>query len=140
MHARVPHPAVATRLKWFQLVRNPTRRWPSDFAKLCTGQTISQIGTQVSGIALPLTAIVVRNPNAAEVGTLRAAQTVPWLLLGLLAGVLVDRMPLRRLLVGCELARAGLLLTIPLASISRILTVWQLYVIALAVGTLTVIF
>ena len=68
------------------------------FVKVWAGQAVSQLGSQITLIALPLTAIGL-NATPGEMGLLRAVQYVPFLLIGLLAGVWVDRMPRRPLLI-----------------------------------------
>jgi hypothetical protein len=62
-----------------------------DFLKLWAGLTISLLGAHVSGLALPLTAVLVLGAGATETGVLGAARWAPYLLLGLLAGVWLDR-------------------------------------------------
>lgn len=115
----------------------PARPWHnSDFRKLWLGQTISLLGSQVTLLALPLTATLVLHAEAAQLGLLRALQTLPFLLLGLGAGVLVDRTRRRPLLIAADLGRALLLGTIPLAWALGRLEVRQLLVVAPLVGTL----
>src|SRR5437879_3921878 len=80
-----------------------------DFLRLWTGQSISQLGSQVSALALPLTAALALGAGPIDMGVLGAAQTAPWLLIGPLAGVWVDRWPRRPVLVAAELGRALLL-------------------------------
>jgi predicted MFS family arabinose efflux permease len=111
-----------------------------DFLFFWGGQTVSQTGTQVTLLALPLTAIVLLKASAFEVGLLSAADTVAYLLVALPAGVLVDRLGRRRLMLWCDL---GLLLTVgsvPVAQAAGALTLGQLYVVALLSGVLGVVF
>jgi MFS family permease len=113
-----------------KLWHNPT------FLKLWAGQTISLLGSQVTLVALPLTAALVLHADAAQLGVLRALQTLPFLLLGLGAGVLTDRFQRRPLLIGADLGRALLLGLIPLAWALGRLDLRQLFVIAPLLGTL----
>src|SRR5207247_6383886 len=85
------------------------------FMKLWAGQTISQLGTQVTLLALPLTAIVVLRATTFEVGALTAVEFAPFLLIGLPAGVLVDRLRRRPILIAADVGRAVALGSIPVA-------------------------
>ncbi len=112
----------------------------SAFLTLWGGQTISQLGSQVSLLALPLTAVLVLDATPGQMGFLYATQTVPFLLVGLVAGVWVDRLPKRRILIGGDLGRALLLSWIPLAAVLHVLRIEQLYGLAVLVGLCTVFF
>jgi MFS family permease len=91
-------------------------------------------------VAFPLVAVVVLHASAFEVSLLTAAASIAWLMVGLPAGVWVDRWPRRRVLVGTDLGRALLMATVPLAWSLRALTVAQLVGVAFAVGVLSVFF
>jgi len=121
--------------------------WPTgglwrhaDFLKLWSAETISQFGTQVSQLALPLVAILVLDATAFEVAALGTIEFLPFILFTLPAGVWVDRVPRRPILVVGDLGRAGLLATIPAAYIADVLTLAQLYVVGFLVGICTVFF
>jgi MFS family permease len=123
------------------------RLWPegglwrqSDFLKLWSAQTVSQFGTQISQLALPLAAIDVIHASAFEVAALTAVEFLPFLLVSLPAGVWVDRLPRRPILIAGDLARAGLLASIPIAYFFDALTIWQLYGVGFFVGIATVFF
>src|SRR5213592_2202259 len=111
-----------------------------DFMKLWAGQTISEFGTPVSQIAIPWIAIKNLNESAFAVASLTTVQFLPFLLFTLPAGVWVDRLSRRMVLIVGDLARAVLLATIPLAYAFDALTLTQLYVVAFLVGILTVFF
>lgn len=110
------------------------------FEALWFGQTVSAIGTQVSMIALPLIAVLVLHVSALELGILAALETVPYLLLSLPAGVVVDRADRRLTMIVCDLGRAAVLLATTGAMIAGVLTVTLLYGVALLVGSLSVFF
>lgn len=112
----------------------------SDLLKLWVGQTVSQLGSQVSLLAVPLTAVVTLGASATQVGILRAADTVPVLLVGLFAGAWVDRMRRRSILIAADVCRALLLASIPLAAVLHTMSIELLYVVGFLVGTLTVFF
>ncbi|MGI9253531.1 MAG: MFS transporter [Thermomicrobiales bacterium] len=111
-----------------------------EFARLVSAHTVSQLGTGVTELALPLIAAVTLSAPAAQVGLLQAAETVPILVLGLLAGVWVDRRQRKPLMVASDLGRFALLLLIPLAAWRGWLSMPLLLGIMVAAGSLTVLF
>lgn len=126
-------------------MRRPS--WPSgplwrdgDFLKLWVAQTITQVGTQITLIALPLTAILLLDASAFEVALLTAMETLPFLLLALPAGVWVDRLQRRPLMIASDLARAAALASIPLAYWLDALTLPQLYAVGVVTGIGAVFF
>jgi MFS family permease len=121
-------------LGWGGLLRQPA------FRRLWLAQSVSQVGTQVTLLALPLAAILVLGASPLEVGVLGAIEFLPFLLFTLPAGVWVDRLPRRRILIAADLGRAGILAAVPAMYLLGWLAMWQLYVVAFAAGTLTVFF
>jgi MFS family permease len=117
----------------------PLRRSP-DFLKLWLAQAASLLGSEVTAVAFPLTAVLTLRATPLEMGLLGAAQAAPYLLLGLVAGAWADRWRRRPLLVAADLGRALLLATVPLAALGGILTLAQLYAVAFLTGALTVVF
>ncbi|HEV3123773.1 MAG TPA: MFS transporter [Candidatus Dormibacteraeota bacterium] len=111
-----------------------------DFLRLWFGQTVSQVGTQVSLIAIPLTAVVALGATPFQAGLLGTFEYLPFILVGLPAGVWVDRMARRRILIASDVGRTLALLSIPLASWSGHLVMAQLYAVGFVVGVLTVFF
>jgi MFS family permease len=116
------------------LLRHP------DFVRFWTGQTISQFGSQVSQLAVPLVAIVFLGSSAFEVALLNTMEFLPFVFFALPAGVWIDRLRRRPVMIGADAGRAVLLATIPAAYVLGALTIWQLYVVGFAVGILTVFF
>ncbi len=123
------------------------RYWPrgglwrhGDFLKLWSGQTISQFGTQVSSLALPLVAVLVLDASAFEVAALTTVEFLPFILFSLPAGVWVDRLRRRPILIIGDLGRGALLATIPLAYAADVLTLAQLFVVGFLVGAFSVFF
>jgi predicted MFS family arabinose efflux permease len=112
----------------------------TDFVKLWLGQTVSNFGSGITGIALPLTAVLVLAATPAQMGILGALDGAAVLVIGLLAGVWVDRVRRRPLLIATDLGRAFILSTIPLAALLGVLRLWELYVVAALAGMLTVLF
>ncbi|MDQ1641203.1 MAG: hypothetical protein QOJ90_554, partial [Actinomycetota bacterium] len=112
-----------------------------DFRLLWSGSAVSAVGNEVTMLAIPLAAAVLLSASPLQMGLLTAAGTLPYLGLGLLAGVLVDRMPRRRpILVASDLLAAVVLLSVPVAWWRDALTVTQLVVVELALGTVRVVF
>jgi MFS family permease len=111
------------------------------FRRYWTAQTISLFGDEVSLIALPLTGVLALHANPAQMGYLMAAWLAPSLLFSLPAGVLIDRHGHRRLaMIGADLGRAALMASIPIVFLAGALSIVQLYAVAFAVGTLSVVF
>lgn len=99
-----------------RLLRRPGGLWRhGDFMKLWSAETISQLGSQVSGLALPFVAIIVLEASAFEVALLGVVEFAPFILISLPAGVWVDRLRRRPILVVSDLGRAALLASIPIA-------------------------
>lgn len=111
-----------------------------DFRLLWAGQSISDVGTAVSTIVLPLIAVVYLHASTFAIGALAAAQWVPWLIIGLPAGVWVDRSRCRPLMIGCDLLRAALIASVPVAAAFDRLGMPQLFVVAGLTGFVTVVF
>jgi MFS family permease len=112
----------------------------ADFMKLWTGQAISEFGSQISQLAIPWVALVTLHASAFEVATLGTVEFLPFVLLTLPAGVLVDRWHRRTVLIVGDLGRAVLLISIPAAYAAGHLTLAQLYVVGFLVGIHTVFF
>src|SRR5438552_11078141 len=115
----------------------------SNFLRLWTSETISQFGSQFTGLALPLTAIIILNANSTELGILTFAGTIPWLIFGLLVGVWVDRHRKQRIMVTSNILRGSILALIPIAAVLGVITklgIPFLYAISFAVGFLQVFF
>ncbi|GIH76714.1 MFS transporter [Planobispora longispora] len=111
-----------------------------NFMLLFGADTISQFGTQISLLALPLVAVGVLGASELETGLLVAAETAAFLLVGLPAGVWVDRTARRRILISADLVRGVLLASVPVAWWLGALTMPQLYGVALGTGLATVFF
>ena len=111
-----------------------------DFLKLWGGQTISQIGSQLTVLALPTVAVLQLHRGAFEVGVLIALQRIPFPLLALIAGVWVDRVRRRPLMIAADVLRALALASIPIAAFANALTLLQLYAVALLMGLGSVLF
>jgi MFS family permease len=118
----------------------PARLWGNrNWLLLWSGQLVSVVGTQVSQLAYPLLMLALTK-SPAQAGFISASRTLPYLLLGLPAGALVDRWNRKRLMIVCDAGRALALGSIPLALALGQLTLAQLYIVALLEGVLNVFF
>jgi MFS family permease len=111
-----------------------------DFRRLFNSTAASQVGFHVTLLALPLVAIIALDASELAAGVLFAMLNAAFLLIGLPAGVWVDRISHRHVLIAGDLARAVLLLSVPAAWWAGLLTMWQLYVVAFLFGVCTVFF
>ncbi|MEU6231528.1 MFS transporter [Kitasatospora sp. NPDC047058] len=111
-----------------------------DFLAFWFGETVSLLGTQVTNLALPLTAIRAFHATDEQVGLLRFLQLVPYLGLALLIGVWTDRARRRPVMLGANLVRLALVGLVPLLYWWDALDLTVLLVIACAVGTASVVF
>ncbi|NRQ38427.1 MFS transporter [Nonomuraea sp. NN258] len=110
------------------MLRNP------DFRRLLSSHVANELGANISRVTLPLIAVLVLHAGPAELGLMAALQTTAFLLVGLPAGVWVDRMRKRRVMMATDLARCLLLASIPLAWQFGLLSITMMYVVALLVG------
>lgn len=111
-----------------------------DFRLLWTAESISKTGTAVTTFALPLVALQTLGASTLMMGVLNAMVWLPWLLVGLQAGAWADRRSQRPLMIGCQLASAILIASVPLLAWLDALTMWYILVIAFATGCSTVVF
>jgi len=120
--------------------REPSLLRHRDFMRLWSAESVSQLGSQVSLLALPLVAISVLHATTFQVGALTAVEFSPFVLFGLPAGAVVDRLARRPILIWCDIGRAVALASVPIASAFGALTYAQLVVVVFVTGTLTVFF
>jgi MFS family permease len=111
------------------------------FRRYWSAQTVSQLGDQVTYLAIPLLAVLTVGANAAQMGYLTAASLIPNLLFSLVAGAWVDRYPgKRRIMIAADLGRALLLVVVPVLWWTGTLALPHLYVLAFLSGSLAVFF
>jgi MFS family permease len=111
-----------------------------DFRQLWAAESVSQVGSQVTQLALPIVAVTILAATPFQMGVLTALETAAFLLVGLPAGAWVDRWHRKRVLVANDLVRAVALASMPLAWAMDALSLPQLFVIAAVTGTATVFF
>jgi hypothetical protein len=111
-----------------------------DFLKLWAAQSVSSIGARITREGLTFAAVMSLGATPAQIGLLAAVVRGPAILVGLTAGGLVDRRRRRPLLVGCDIGRAVVLASMPLAAWMHVLTMTQVYVVAALVAALSVLF
>jgi MFS family permease len=111
-----------------------------DFALLWSAQSVSMVGSEVSGLALPLVAILVLHASTFAVAALGVVEFLPFVLLTLPAGVWVDRLRRRPILIAADVGRAVVLGSVPLTYAFGGLTLVQLYAVGFLTGVFTVFF
>lgn len=112
----------------------------SNFIKLWAGQTVSLFGSQITVLALPLLAANVLQATPGQMGILGFVQYVPWLLVGLFAGVWVDRLQRRPIMLTADILRAILLALIPVTAWLGWMRIEYLYLVGFLVGICSVFF
>ncbi|MFG2773730.1 MFS transporter [Streptomyces sp. NPDC048350] len=111
-----------------------------DFRTLFSAAVLSQLGTNVGYVAVPLIAVGALDASPGEVGALATLSTLAFLLIGLPAGAWVDRLPQRRMLIVADAVRGVLLASVPVAWWCDALTLAQLYAVVLLSGCATVFY
>ena len=111
-----------------------------DFLLFWSGETVSLFGSQITVLALPLTAILVLRATPFELGLLNAVAFAPYLLAALPAGAWVDRRPKRPILLASNLGRAVVIGVVPLAAVLGLLRIEVLLAVAFVHGLFSVIF
>ncbi|MGW3348535.1 MFS transporter [Nonomuraea rubra] len=133
LNAAPPAPPAGTPL--------PPLRRQRDYRLLWTARTISVTGSEVSKLAIPLTAVTLLTASPSQMGILTAAASVPVLLFGLQSGAIADRLTRHRpLMIACELVSCAAAATIPIAWLLGVLNVIWLIAVALVIGTAGVLF
>lgn len=124
-----------------QAIQDHPLRKQRDYRLLWSARTISITGSEVSKLAVPLTAVTLLTASPAEMGLLTAAAFVPALLFGLHSGVIADRLTRHRpVMIACELTAAAAAATVPLSWLLGLLNVTWLIIVALIIGTAGVMF
>jgi MFS family permease len=111
-----------------------------DFLRLWIGQTISLCGTEITRLALPLTAVVFLQATPVQMGLLNAVQFAPFLLVGLLAGTWVDRWRRGPVLLWTTIGQAVVLGSIPAAALFAQVGLGHVYTVGFMTGVFTVFF
>ncbi|MDP9794201.1 MFS family permease [Catenuloplanes nepalensis] len=106
----------------------------ADYRNLWTSQTTSLFGTGITLLAMPLVALLLLDATPFEIGLLWAVEYLPILLIGLPAGVWVERLPLRAVMIASDLVRAVALLAVPIALALGMLSMPLLYVVTFLIG------
>jgi MFS family permease len=110
------------------------------FRRLWFGQSVSEFGSQVTTLALPLAAVLVLHASTFQVGLLTTTGFAGFLLIGLPAGVWVDRVRRKPVMIAADVARTLVLASVPVAYGLGVLTLAQLYVVTFIHGVATVFF
>lgn len=111
-----------------------------DFRHVWAADALSAVGSRLSMLAIPLLALLSLNATAMQVAVLKALETAAWLVLGLVAGAWMDRIRCRGVLIAADLARAAIFASVPIAYFADVLSLAQMFVVALLTGIGTVFF
>lgn len=111
-----------------------------NFLTMWGGQALSQFGSQITELALPVLAVLLLQATEAQVGYLNAAGMAAFLVVGLPAGAWIDRMRKRHVMIWADAVRALALAALPALFLTGLLEMWHLYAVALVVGIATVFF
>jgi predicted MFS family arabinose efflux permease len=114
--------------------------WQRNFRLLWVGESISAVGNAMAVVGVPLLAVEFLHASTFVVAALTAAAYLPWLVIGLPAGVWVDRLPRRPLMIICDVVSALLYASLPIAAWLGALTIGQVVIVALATGSCNVFF
>jgi MFS family permease len=114
-------------------------RLGGDFWKFWTGQTISNLGSSFTFLALPLLVFKLTG-SAVNLAITTAAYFVPYLLFGLVIGALVDRVDRKRMMIAVDIGRAAVIASIPGFAAIDALSVWWIYAASFLTATLTIAF
>ena len=112
----------------------------TDFLKLWSAQAISAVGSRITRTALPILAVVTLGASVGQVAILSALSMAPGVIVGLAMGGRVDHRAKRPMLIGTDLLRAALLLTVPLAAWLGRSSMGQLYAVAALTGAASTLF
>lgn len=111
-----------------------------DFLDVWAAETISVFGSQFYLLAMPLAAVIILDASAYEMGVLFSLEMLPFLIFGLLAGVLADRKRRRTIMIFCDFGRAAVLAIVPISWYFDALSLPILYVVAFVAGIFTAFF
>lgn len=111
-----------------------------DFRRLWAGQTVSVFGSLISRTAIPFAAILELDASPFQMAVLEIAEMAPAFAFGLFAGVWVDRLRRRPLMIAADLSRAALLLIIPIAALAGILEMWHLIAVMVGISLFSMLF
>lgn len=104
--------------------------WRRDFSNLWAGLAVSQLGTAISGIALPVVAVTVLQASTLQVALLAVVPPVTAALVSFPAGTFVEFHRKRPMMIAADLSRLVVMGSIPIAALLHLLTVWQLCVVS----------
>jgi len=119
--------------------RAPRPRLGRDYQRLFLASTISNLGDGIFLVALPLLAARLTRDEV-KVSLVTAAMALPWLVLSLPIGTMIDRSDRKKVLVVADLARAAIIATLAVSAATDHVEIWMLWVAALALGTAEVFF
>lgn len=120
--------------------RSSSVRRDPDFQKLWFGQTVSVFGSLISRIAIPFLAVIELDATPFDMAALGIAALLPGFIVGLVAGAWIDRRKRRPVMIGADLGRAAVLLTVPVLALSDHLQIWHLLIVSGLLSILSMLF
>jgi hypothetical protein len=120
--------------------RRPSLMRHHDFLMIWSAATVSVVGSQVTLIAIPFIALTMLHANVFQLSLLAAVEMLPFLIFTLPAGAWLDRVRRRPVLIGADIVRGFVLLSIPAAYLSETLSLPQLFAVAFVTGSATAFF
>jgi MFS family permease len=119
----------------------PTTLWHhAGFLRLWAAQTVSSFGARITREGLALASVLTIDAQPLQLGILAALTTGPGIVVGLFAGGFIDRSRKRTIMIGADLVRAAVLMTVPIAAWLHLLGMPQLYIVGAAVGGTSLLF
>ncbi|WP_160507695.1 MFS transporter [Streptomyces sp. BA2] len=118
----------------------PTVWHSRNFLLLWGGQTVAELGSRISSVAVPLLAAQTLDASVFQISLLTTVAWLPYLFISLPAGLIADRVDQRKLMIACDLGRMALMLSLPLVAIAGALSLGFLYAVVGISGVLTVLF
>ncbi|MBS2553632.1 MFS transporter [Catenulispora sp. NL8] len=110
------------------------------YARFWGADTVSTFGTYITTVAMPTLAVVVLKASDTQVGLLNGARWTPYLLFGLLAGVVADRYRRRPILVATDLVRGTLLAVVAVLAAIHIVDIYELTGFVFVFGALSLLY
>lgn len=120
-------------------VEKPYSRLPVRYSAFLASLFVSRLGDSLYTLAIPWISFQLTG-SAVVMGTVYAVSVLPVVLFGSLAGVLVDRMDRRKLLLAADVIRAGLVALIPALHLAGVLQLWHLYVLSFLLAGVSIAF
>ncbi|MFB8243222.1 MFS transporter [Kitasatospora purpeofusca] len=111
-----------------------------NFQAMWSAHTVSQFGTQITFFVIPVLALTTLSASTGQLGLVSAMETLPFLLVALPAGALLDRWDRRRVMITADIGRAAAIALLPVGHLTGVLSVPLLCAVGFCIGLFTVFF